>query len=218
MTSPADEQSTAQVNGALDAGVLLDVQDLKKYFPVHGGVLGRSVNQVRAVDGVSFWLQRGETLGLVGESGCGKSTTGRAVLRLIEPSGGRVFFDGQDLGGFDRAQFREFRRSAQIVFQDPYGSLNPRMTVGSMLAEILKVHGLGETGGHRSAGRAGATRTCSEFTAALRITKVLPMRTDEARVVLYMSAKHQILRPLRPRCSHRAKALGSRLSLIRTPS
>ena len=151
MTSPADVQSTAEVNGALDAGVLLDVQDLKKYFPVHGGVLGRSVNQVRAVDGVSFWLRRGETLGLVGEAGCGKATTGRAVLRLIEPTDGRVLFDGQDLGGFDRAQFREFRRSAQIVFQDPYGSLNPRMTVGSMLAEILKVHGLGETGGHRSA-------------------------------------------------------------------
>jgi len=116
MTSPADVQSTAQVNGALDAGVLLDVQDLKKYFPVHGGVLGRSVNQVRAVDGVSFWLQRGETLGLVGESGCGKSTTGRAVLRLIEPtdvcslmvriSGDSIVPDSESFGDPLRSFFR----------------------------------------------------------------------------------------------------------------
>jgi oligopeptide transport system ATP-binding protein len=141
----ASDGKTAEGNGALDGEVLLDVQDLKKYFPVHGGVLGRSVAQVRAVDGVSFRLQRGETLGLVGESGCGKSTTGRTILRLIEPTGGRVLFEGQDLEGFDRAQFIAFRRSAQIVFQDPYGSLNPRMTVGSMLTEILKVHGLAET-------------------------------------------------------------------------
>ncbi len=130
---------------------LLDVQDLRKYFPIHRGLLGRSVGQVRAVDGVSFRLKRGETLGLVGESGCGKSTTGRAILRLIEPTGGRVFFDGLNLEELDRSQLIEFRRRAQIVFQDPFGSLNPRLTVESMLTEVLKVHGLGETRGERSA-------------------------------------------------------------------
>ncbi len=150
MTSTLDATSTVDGNGALDADVLLDVQDLRKYFPIHRGILGRNVAQLRAVDGVSFRLQRGETLGLVGESGCGKSTTGRAILRLIEPTSGRLFFDGQDLEEFDRTQFREFRRRAQIVFQDPYGSLNPRMTVGTMLTEVLKVHGLGETRGDRS--------------------------------------------------------------------
>jgi oligopeptide/dipeptide ABC transporter ATP-binding protein len=138
-------QAGVDGNGARGAPALLDVQDLRKFFPVRGGVLRRSVDQVRAVDGVSFRLHRGETLGLVGESGCGKSTTGRAVLRLIEPTSGRVIYDGADLAELDRAQFRSFRRRAQIVFQDPFGSLNPRMTVGGMLEEILKVHRLGET-------------------------------------------------------------------------
>ena len=151
MTSDVHVRSALEGNGASDAEALLDVQDPVKYFPIHGGVLGRSVEQVRAVDGVSFRLRRGETLGLVGESGCGKSTTGRAILRLIEPTGGRVLFDGQNLEEFDRAQFRAFRRRAQIVFQDPFGSLNPRMTVGGMLGEVLKVHGLGETGVDRLA-------------------------------------------------------------------
>ena len=149
MTSADLAQSPVEGNGATQ--VLLDVQDLRKYFPVHRGVLGRSVDQVRAVDGVSFRLERGETLGLVGESGCGKSTTGRAILHLIEPTSGRLIYDGEDLEEFDDAQFRQFRRRAQIVFQDPFGSLNPRMTVGGMLAEVLKVHGLGETGVDRSA-------------------------------------------------------------------
>ena len=151
VVGPPPGENGAGENGAPDAEALLDVQDLRKYFPVHRGVLGRSVDQVRAVDGVGFRLQRGETLGLVGESGCGKSTTGRAILHLIEPTSGRLIYDGQDLAELDRAQFRAFRRRAQIVFQDPFGSLNPRMTVGGMLAEVLKVHGLGETGVDRLA-------------------------------------------------------------------
>ena len=144
MTSVLGEGGTSETEA------LLDVHELRKYFPVRRGVFGRSVDQVRAVDGVSFRLYRGETLGLVGESGCGKSTTGRAILRLIEPTSGRLVYDGRDLAKLDRAQIREFRRRAQIVFQDPYGSLNPRMTVGGMLSEVLKVHGMGETGADRS--------------------------------------------------------------------
>ncbi len=151
MTPAADVKSAVEGSYGSDADALLDVQDLRKHFPIHRGVLGRSVDHVRAVDGVSFRLHRGETLGLVGESGCGKSTTGRAILRLIEPTSGRLFYDGQDLAKLDRVQFRAFRRRAQIIFQDPFGSLNPRMTVGSMLAEVLKVHGLGETVADRSA-------------------------------------------------------------------
>ena len=126
--------------------VLLDVRGLKKYFPVRRGVLGRTVGQVKAVDGVSFQIRRGETLGLVGESGCGKSTTGRAILRLLEPTDGQVIFDGDDVRALDPAGLRVLRRRAQIVFQDPYSSLNPRMTVGSMLGEVLKVHRLREHG------------------------------------------------------------------------
>jgi oligopeptide transport system ATP-binding protein len=150
VTSADLGRSHVDGSATTDAEALLDVQDLRKYFPVHRGMLRRSVDHVRAVDGVSFRLQRGETLGLVGESGCGKSTTGRAILRLIEPTSGRLIYDGQDLEELDRAQFRAFRRRAQIVFQDPFGSLNPRMTVGGMLGEVLKVHGLGETRVDRS--------------------------------------------------------------------
>jgi len=141
VTSVLDGTSRVEGNGASDADVLLVVQDLRKYFPIHRGILGRNVVQLRAVDGVSFRLQRGETLGLVGESGCGKSTTGRAILRLIEPTSGRVFFDGQDLREFDRDQFKQFRRRAQIVFQDPFGSLSPRLSVGQIVGEGLLIHG-----------------------------------------------------------------------------
>lgn len=122
---------------------LLSVRDLKMHFPVRKGAFGRVSGHVRAVDGVSFDLWPGETLGLVGESGCGKSTTGRAILRLLEPTAGSVHFDGVDVGALDREGLRAIRRRAQIVFQDPFGSLNPRMSVGAMLEEALKVHGLG---------------------------------------------------------------------------
>jgi oligopeptide/dipeptide ABC transporter ATP-binding protein len=124
------------------ADTLLEVRDLKKYFPIRKGLFARQVGEVRAVDGVSFWLERGQTLGLVGESGSGKTTTGRALLRLIEPTAGRALFNGEDIFALGRDQLRRLRRRAQIVFQDPYGSLNPRMTVGDTLREVLAVHRL----------------------------------------------------------------------------
>jgi oligopeptide transport system ATP-binding protein len=130
---------------------LLRVTDLKKYFSVKGGLLSRELGRIYAVDGVSFEVKRGETLGLVGESGCGKSPTARCVLRLLEPSAGEVMFDGQDvlkLGGTD---LRAMRRNMQIVFQDPFASLNPRMTVGAILGEALTIHQLGSSASEREA-------------------------------------------------------------------
>ncbi len=122
---------------------LLEVRDLKKYFPITSGFFGKTAARVHAVDGVSFDLKRGETLGLVGESGCGKSTTGRVILRLIEPTAGQVVFDGQDVFALDKRAMRALRRRMQIIFQDPYASLNPRMTVGAIVEEGLKIHKLG---------------------------------------------------------------------------
>jgi oligopeptide/dipeptide ABC transporter ATP-binding protein len=122
---------------------LLEVRDLRKFFPIRRGVFGRTVGNVHAVDGVSFDLEAGSALGLVGESGCGKTTLGRCILRLIEPTSGSVRLDGTDVLGLPRGQLRSFRRHAQMIFQDPYGSLNPRLTVGEILAEPLIVHGLG---------------------------------------------------------------------------
>ena len=121
---------------------LLRVSNLKKHFPVLGGLLSREVGQVYAVDGVSFAVDRGETLGLVGESGCGKSTTGRCVLRLIEPTSGEIVFDGQSVTGLGGGDLRAMRRNMQLVFQDPFASLNPRMTVGAILGEPFIIHNL----------------------------------------------------------------------------
>ncbi len=121
---------------------ILEVTDLKKYFPIKKGLFSRTVGHVRAVDGVSLSIGEGEVLGLVGESGCGKTTAGRCILRLIEPTSGSVKFEGREITGLPFGEMRQLRRQMQIIFQDPYSSLNPRLSIRSMLTEVLTVHGI----------------------------------------------------------------------------
>jgi oligopeptide/dipeptide ABC transporter ATP-binding protein len=128
---------------------LLVVKDLKKYFPIKKGVFSRTVGHVKAVDGVSFTVGRGEAVGLVGESGCGKTTVGRTLLRLLEPTAGEVYFDGLDVNALGGKALRKLRQRMQIIFQDPYGSLNPRMTVGSIVGEGPLIHGVGNAASRR---------------------------------------------------------------------
>ena len=126
-------------------GALLQVKNLVKHFPIKGGLLGRVVDKVHAVDGVSFEINAGETLGVVGESGCGKSTTGRCILRLIEPTSGEVWFDGVNVTALPPNELRAMARHMQIIFQDPYASLNPRLTVAAIIGEALTIHKLTRT-------------------------------------------------------------------------
>ena len=182
-----------------DAGPLLEVTDLVKHYAVRGGVLRRRIGTVHAVDGVSFSLATGETLGLVGESGCGKSTVARSVLRLIEPSSGAIRLDGTDITRLGKAALRPHRRSMQIVFQDPFASLNPRMTAGDIVGEPLGVHGL-------ASGRARQERVAELFAQ-------VGLRPDQMQ-----NYPHQFSGGQRQRiCIARALSLGPKLIVCDEP-
>ena len=129
--------------------IILEVKDLKQYFPIKGGIFGRTVNHVKAVDGISFNVYEGETLSIVGESGCGKSTTGRSILRLEKASGGSVFFNGEDLFALSKSEMRSRRGDIQIIFQDPYASLNPRRTVFQTISEAMDIQKIGDSANRR---------------------------------------------------------------------
>ncbi|WP_441239030.1 ABC transporter ATP-binding protein [Bradyrhizobium sp. 930_D9_N1_4] len=178
---------------------LLEVSDLRKYYPVRAGVLRRQVGTVHSVDGVSFSVHAGETLGLVGESGCGKSTVARSVLRLVEPTSGQIRLDGEDITYLSKTALRPYRRSMQIVFQDPFASLNPRMTAGDIVGEPLAVHGL-------ATGKELEARVAKLF-------EQVGLRPDQMR-----NFPHQFSGGQRQRiCIARALALGPRLIVCDEP-
>jgi peptide/nickel transport system ATP-binding protein/oligopeptide transport system ATP-binding protein len=178
---------------------LLEVTDLVKHYAVRGGILRRQVGTVHAVDGVSFSVGRGETLGMVGESGCGKSTVARSVLRLVEPSSGAIKLEGNDITGLSKAEMRPHRRSMQIVFQDPFASLNPRMTAGDIVGEPLAVHGL-------ATGRAQQERVAELFSQ-------VGLRADQMK-----NYPHQFSGGQRQRiCIARALSLGPKLIVCDEP-
>jgi oligopeptide/dipeptide ABC transporter ATP-binding protein len=178
---------------------VLEVSDLRKHFPVRKGLLRRTVGQVLAVDGISFAIGAGETLGLVGESGCGKSTVARSVLRLIEPTSGTIRLNGAEITGLDKAAMRPHRREMQIIFQDPFSSLNPRMSAGDIVAEPLRVHGLLQ-------GRDGAERVAALF-------EQVGLRRTQMR-----NYPHEFSGGQRQRvCIARALALGPRLIVADEP-
>jgi len=142
MTAPMPAETMVPANAKR---ALLEVEELTKFFPIRGGVLNRVVNHVKAVNGVSFTVARGEVVGLVGESGSGKTTVGRTLLRLEEPTSGSVRFDGTDITGLDRQEMRRFRKRMQIIFQDPYASLNPREKIRTLIGHALALHRIGTT-------------------------------------------------------------------------
>ena len=152
---------------------LLIVEDLVKHYPIRKGVVPKTVGYVRAVDGISFSIPRGKTLSLVGESGCGKTTTGRTILRLTEPTSGRVIFDGHDVFALAEREMRTLRRQMQIIFQDPYGSLNPRMTVGAMIEEPILVHGILTGSGDEAANSTSLRLTPARRRARKRVNELL---------------------------------------------
>ncbi|GAC1497424.1 MAG: dipeptide ABC transporter ATP-binding protein [Bradyrhizobium sp.] len=182
-----------------DTPVLLEVSDLKKHYPVRSGVLRRKVGTVHAVDGVSFTVGTGETLGLVGESGCGKSTVARTILRLVEPTGGSIRLDGRDITHLGKSELRPNRRSMQVIFQDPFASLNPRMTAGDIVGEPLSVHRL-------AAGEAKRKRVAELF-------EQVGLRPDQIH-----NYPHQFSGGQRQRiCIARALSLGPRLIVCDEP-
>ena len=148
----------------IDTKPLLEVRGLQMHFPVTEGiVINRKIGEVKAVDGINFSVRRGETLGLVGESGCGKTTTGRCILRLERPTAGEILYDGIDIAKLERKDLMVLRRRIQVIFQDPYSSLNPRMKVGEIIAEPIMVHGI-----ERSAARPAPRATCATTPRAPR--------------------------------------------------